>query len=135
VTEDSTETVGKKKAISAGTDLTIDVTSNMVTMVGASQTEEIQVDKKIKVGSKIVIECGDAKVTIEKNGDIKVEGKAISLIATGDVKVESSGKVEVKATGDVKVEASGKVEVKGSGPIDLNASGPVKVKGTNVGIN
>ena len=135
VTEDSTETVGKKKAISAGTDLTIDVTSNMVTMVGASQTEEIEVDKKIKVGSKIVIACGDAKVTIEKNGDIKVEGKAISLIATGDVKVESSGKVEVKATGDVKVEASGKVEVKGSGPIDLNASGPVKVKGTNVGIN
>jgi type VI secretion system secreted protein VgrG len=135
VTGDSSETVGKSRALSAGKDYAIDVTGNMTLKVGSSSSENVELEKTVTVGSKISIVCGDAKVTIEKNGNVTVEGANISVKSSGDVKVESSGKVEVKSSGDVKVEASGKVEVKGSGPMDLNASGPVKVKGSNVGIN
>ena len=135
VGEDASESIGKSLSVTVGTDHDLDVSGDASLTVGGSRTTSIKLDDTLKVDSKIVIECGSAKVTIEKNGNITVEGAALSIKSSADVKLEASGKVQVKASGDVSVEASGKVEIKGSGPIDLNASGPVKVKGANVGIN
>jgi type VI secretion system secreted protein VgrG len=135
VGDDSSESVGKTRSLSAGKDYAIDVTANMSTAVGSNQTTDVSLEKKLTVGEKLTIVCGDATVTIEKSGAVTIAGKDLSVKATGDVKVEATGKVSVKSSGDVKVEATGKVEVKGSGPMELNASGAVKVKGANVGIN
>jgi type VI secretion system secreted protein VgrG len=135
VADDSSESVGKTRSLSAGKDYAIDVTANMSTAVGSNQTTDVSLEKTLTVGEKLTIVCGDARVTIEKSGAVTIEGKDLSVKATGDVKVEATGKVSVKSSGDVKVEATGKVEVKGSGPMELNASGAVKVKGANVGIN
>lgn len=135
VGEDSSESVGKTRSLSAGKDYAIDVTANMSTTVGSNQSTDVSLEKTLTVGEKLTITCGDAKVTIEKSGAITIEGKDLSVKASGDVKVEATGAVSVKSSGDVKVEATGKVEVKGSGPMELNASGAVKVKGANVGIN
>ena len=133
--EDSTESVGKTKTLSAGKDYAIAVTANLSTTVGGNQSSDVSLEKTLTVGEKLTITCGDAKVTIEKSGAITIEGKDLSIKATGDVKVEATGQVDVKSSGDVKVEATGKVLVKGSGPMELNASGAVKVKGANVAIN
>ena len=86
-------------------------------------------------GDRIAAVYDDRYAEVPFGGDVSVEAQNLSVVASGDVKLESSGKVDVKSTGDVKVDASGKVEVKSSGAVDLNASGAVKVKGTNVGIN
>jgi type VI secretion system secreted protein VgrG len=135
VTENSGESVGKARTLSVGTDYSIDVSGNMSTTVGSNQSEKVELEKTLEVGSKLTIKVGDATVTIEKNGDVTVQGANLSVKTTGDVKVESSGKVDVKASGDVNVEASGKVAVKSSGTMDVNASGAVKLKGASVGIN
>ncbi|MFO0617557.1 MAG: type VI secretion system tip protein TssI/VgrG [Polyangiaceae bacterium] len=135
VGKDATETIGTDKAVSVGKDYNVDVAANLNEKIGANHSTEVELVKSIKVGDKLTIVVGDAKITIEKSGDITVEGKNLSVKSSGDTKVESSGKVEVKATGDVAVESSGKVDVKSSGPMQVNASGPVKVKGAQVGIN
>ncbi len=135
VGDDSSESVGKNKKVSAGKDYSIAVSGSMSTKVGSDQRIEVELKRELVVGEKITITCGDTKVTIAKNGDVKVEGGKLDVKATGDVKLESQGKVELKASGDVKIESTGKVEVKGSGPVDVNASGAVKLKGTSVGIN
>ncbi|MEP7125774.1 MAG: type VI secretion system tip protein TssI/VgrG, partial [Byssovorax sp.] len=135
VGDDSTESVGKTRSLSAGKDYAIDVTSNMTTGVGSNQTTDVKLNKTLTVGEKLTITCGDATITVEKGGAITIDGKDLTVKASGKVNVEATGDVSVKSSGAVKVEATGKVEVKGSGPMELNASGAVKVKGANVGIN
>ena len=133
--ENDAVTIAKALTTTVGTDYGLDVTGDMTTAVGSNQSEDVKLEKTITVGNKLTITVGDAKVTVEKNGNVTIEGAAISIKATGDVKVEADGKVEVKATGDVKVESSGKVDVKSSGATNVEASGAVKVKGSNVAIN
>lgn len=134
--EDSSETTGKSKSLTVGTDYTVEVSGGMSTTVKGSQAEDVKAEKTITVAEKLTITVGSATVTVEKNGNVTIDGAKLTVTGSGDVKVESSGgKVEVKASGDVKVEASGKVELKSSGATDVNASGPVKLKGANVAIN
>ena len=133
--EDSSESVGKTRTLRAGKDYAIAVTAGMSTTVGSNQSTEVSLEKTLTVGEKLTITCGDATVTIEKSGAITIAGKDLTVKATGDVKVEATGQVDVKSSGDVKVESTGRVLVKGSGPMELNASGAVKVKGANVAIN
>ena len=49
----------------------------------------------------------------EKNGDITVQCKNITVKGKGPIQVQGK-KIEVKSDGDVDVKASGKVKVKGS---------------------
>jgi len=51
----------------------------MSTKVSASQSEEIALDKTVKVGGKLVIACGAATVTIDKSGMITVEGTGLAV--------------------------------------------------------
>ena len=133
--ENATEKTGKAKTLTVGTDYTIDVSGDRTTTVAGNHTEEVKLEKSITVGNKLTIKVGDATITVEKNGNVTIEGATLEVKATADVKVTATGKVEVKATGDVKVESSGKVDVKASGSANVEASGPVKVKGAQVGIN
>jgi len=133
--ENTSDTIGKAMTTSVGTDYGLDIKGDMTTAVGSNQSEDVKLEKTITVGNKLTITVGDAKVTVEKNGNITVEGATLAIKASADVKIEAGGKVEVKATGDVKVESSGKVEVKSSGATNVEASGAVKVKGSNVAIN
>ena len=143
VAVDSTEEIGGEAALSVGKSLAATVAKNYGLQVGVDSailidgnaSENVKLEKTLTVGEKLVITCGDSTVTIQKDGTITISGKDLTLKATGDLKVDATGKVEVKATGDVKVDSSGKVEVKASGAASLDASGDVKVKGSNVTIN
>src|SRR5208283_1238010 len=112
----------------------IDLSADLATTVGGSATEEVKLDKHVKAGSTVVIVCGDSTISIDKSGNVKVEGKNLKVSIDGPVKVEAQS-LEVSSSGEVKVSATGSVAVKGSGPMSIEASGMVKLKGANVGIN
>ena len=133
--QDMSFSVGGKLAVAVTAAVALDMSADMALTVGGASTEEVKLDKTIKVGSKVVLQCGDTTITVEKNGAVKIEGKNIAIDAGGGPIKLSGQSIAVSSSGEVKIEASGKVEVKGSGQMNIDASGPVKLRGANVGIN
>ncbi len=107
LTVDGNQTVAVKKSVQ----LTVDKDRQVI--IKGDAKEDVTKEKTIVVGKKMIIECGKAKVVIEKDGKIGIEGKDISIKGKGDIKIEGK-KLEVKSKGGVKVKASGAVKVKGS---------------------
>jgi type VI secretion system secreted protein VgrG len=134
VTKDTSVSLDAKLDLAVTAKTTVDLKADLVTTVGGSASEDVKLDKHVKAGSSVVIECGDSKITIDKQGNVKVEGKNLKVSIDGPAKVEAQ-KLEVSSSGDVKVTASGNVAVSSSGPMKIDASGPVKLKGAQVGIN
>ena len=54
-----------------------------VTNVGSVSLENVGTYKKIAVGEEFVIECGDAKLVMKKDGTILLLGTTFNFIATG----------------------------------------------------
>jgi type VI secretion system secreted protein VgrG len=52
----------------------------------------------ISVADSITIKTGDASITMKKNGDIQIKGN--------NLKLEGSGKIQVKAASDVNIKGS-----------------------------
>jgi type VI secretion system secreted protein VgrG len=102
---DESTDVGGSQSINVGGDRNIGVGGNQVTNVGAA--------KAVIAGKEVSIQCGDASILIEKNGNITVSGKQIAIKGTGPIDIEGS-KIQVKSDGTVKVEGSGAVTIKGS---------------------
>ncbi len=134
VTKDTAVSLSAKLALSVTAKTTVDLSADLATTVGGSATEEVKLDKSIKAGSTVTIECGSSKITIDKSGNVKIEGTNLAVSINGPTKIEAQ-QLEVTSSGDVKVSATGTVSVKGSGPMSIEASGAVKLKGANVGIN
>ncbi len=134
VGEDVSETVGKSKTVTIGADLKVEVKADAKAKVGGSAQCTVELDAAVKAGSRVVVECGDATITIDQGGKVAVSAKSLELKSSGPLKLDGQD-IAVTSSGNVKIEASGPVEVKGSGPMNLDASGPVKVRGANVGIN
>ena len=97
VTGDHEETVEGEYKLTVEKDITFAGSANM--------TEDIAEERTIIVGKKLTIECGEAKVTIESDGKIEIEGADITVKGSGKVKVEGD-EIEVKASGKCKVEGS-----------------------------
>ena len=59
-----------------------------------------KVDKKyvLDVGDEITIKCGDAQISMKKDGTITIKGKDITL--------DGSGKINAKAGGDITMKGS-----------------------------
>ena len=134
VTKDTAVSLAAKLSLSVTAKTAIDLSADLATTVGGSATEEVKLDKHVKAGSSVVIVCGDSTISIDKSGNVKVEGKNLKVSIDGPVKVDAQS-LEVSSSGEVKVSATGSVAVKGSGPMSIEASGAVKLKGANVGIN
>ncbi|MCC6552279.1 MAG: type VI secretion system tip protein VgrG [Polyangiaceae bacterium] len=115
----SEETVSGDKNVSVDGSYSIAVSQKMSTTVGGDLEEDVQKNKKVTVGEKYELTCGDGKVTVEKNGNITIEGKDITI----------------KGSGNIVVEAGGKIAIKSGGPVDLEASGAVTVKASSVSMN
>jgi type VI secretion system secreted protein VgrG len=132
-----TENVGAAKTVNVGAAFSINVGAMMSTVVGASDSTSVSANQSITVGGnqstsvgknqntqvggemgvvvakKVVVTCGQASITLEKNGKITVSGKDITVNGSGDVVVKAKN-VNVKSDGKVNVKASGNVAVKGS---------------------
>jgi type VI secretion system secreted protein VgrG len=90
---DQTISVGSNRTISVGSDQTISVGSNQTGSVGADRStsvggnETLEVGKKIAIsaGDEIMLKTGDATITMQKNGDITIKGKQITITGSGNV--------------------------------------------------
>lgn len=109
-----TVNVGANQAVSVGVNRSVDVGSKLSTNVGADEARSVTngrstsvgKDDALKVGKNLVIDAGDsvtiktgdASITMNKDGTIVIKGK--------DIKVEGSGKINVKASSDVVIKGS-----------------------------
>jgi uncharacterized protein involved in type VI secretion and phage assembly len=70
--------------------------------------------------NKILIDSKDNKLTVELEGDVKLQSK---------------GKIEIEASSDISLEAKGSMSLKAMSGMDIEASGSVKVKGATIELN
>jgi type VI secretion system secreted protein VgrG len=113
-----TEHVTGGKNVSIGESYTLSVEKDAAVAIDGKATEDVGKEKTVTVGTTYTLTCGDAKITLKKNGDIEIQGKQIKIDGSGPVKVHGS-KLEVESDGTVKVQASGSVKVTG-GTVDIN---------------
>jgi type VI secretion system secreted protein VgrG len=98
--------VGKNVSLQIGEDNAVKIGKNDTLDVGESRTAKVAKDDSLKVGKNLVIDAGDtvtlktgsASITMKKDGTIVIKGK--------DVKIEGSGKINVKASSDVAIKGS-----------------------------
>ncbi|MFO0615862.1 MAG: type VI secretion system tip protein TssI/VgrG [Polyangiaceae bacterium] len=114
----STLKVGKEMTTTVSGEYKLNVDKDHSVAVSGSSSEDVEKKKTVQVGETYTLECGDGKITVQKNGDIVIEGKSIKIKGSGPITVEGS-KLKVKTDGTVDVDAGGAVKVKG-GTVDLN---------------
>ena len=128
-----TVSVGANQTTSVGGDHKVTVSKNQTTTVSGDRTTTVSKNDTLKASKKIVIDAGDevliqtgqASITMKKDGTIVIKGKSITL--------DAMQKVESKAM-NIKAEASTKNEVKGA-MVTVEASGINTIKGSLVKIN
>jgi type VI secretion system secreted protein VgrG len=98
VGKDETVTVGANRTENVGKDETVQIGEDRAHSVGKNDTLSVGKNLAIVAGDEIVIKTGSASITMQKNGDIMIRGKNIS--------VQGSGKVNVKASSDITMKGS-----------------------------
>ena len=101
-----TESVGKDEKIMIGGDRTESVAKDEALSIKGSQSKTVGKDESVdvgknfslKAGDQISLVCGDASITMKKDGTILIEGK--------DIGITGSGKITAKAASDVVVKGS-----------------------------
>jgi type VI secretion system secreted protein VgrG len=109
----SRRTVGADESVTIDGSSTTEIAKSSTTSVGGDATTNVDGSYALTVGESYQLECGDAKVTVKKNGDITIEGKKIIVKGSGPIEVTGS-KLKVKSDGSVDVDASGTVQIKGA---------------------
>jgi type VI secretion system secreted protein VgrG len=122
----ATSIAGKSETSISG-EQTVDVSGALTVTIGGDHADETSGERKIKAATKVTVECGSAKVTIESGGKITIEG--------GEISVTASDKMTLKASSKLDVESSGPLNVKASGPAKVESSAAVTVKGSVVKVN
>lgn len=98
VAEDSSETVGGGKNVHVAENLTTNAGKNIVLSAskhlnistGESLNASVGKQASVIVADKMTLKCGDATVTITKNGDVTIKAKKLSVKASGDVVVKGA---------------------------------------------
>ncbi|RWO33498.1 MAG: type VI secretion system tip protein VgrG [Mesorhizobium sp.] len=106
IAKDQGSTVGGGRTASIGKDDSTTVTGAHQLTVKKSSSIGITDDGTMKVGKKLVIDAGDeiliqtgsAKIMMKKDGTIAIEGK--------DISVKASGKINIKASSDITMKGS-----------------------------
>ncbi len=95
---DQSESVGGGVSVSVGKDRSSSIAGGET--LGVGKDMGIKVGKKfvLEVADEITLKCGDAEVTMKKDGTISIKGK--------DITMNGSGKITVKADGDIKMTGS-----------------------------
>jgi len=99
-------TIGKDRSLSVSGGHTITVSKDENRTIDGQQALKVAKDGLINIGKKMSITVGDqltikvgkASITMKKDGTITIDGK--------DIKLNASGKIDIKASGDVKIKGS-----------------------------
>lgn len=67
-------------------------------MMNVGKDMGVKVGKKfvLDVTDEITLKCGDAQVTMKKDGTITIKGKDISFTASGKINAKADGNVNIK---------------------------------------
>jgi len=93
-----TTTVGGSRSSTVAKDEKVTIGGGRTQTVGKSDSLKISNKLVIDAGDEITIKTGDAMIVMKKNGDITIKGK--------NLKLDGSGKVNVKASSDVAIKGS-----------------------------
>jgi type VI secretion system secreted protein VgrG len=101
-----THSVAKDESLSVGAHQSVRVGKSETRTVGEDRTTTVGKDDSLSVAKKLAVEAGDAvllqtgaaSITMKKDGTIVIKGK--------NIKIEGSGKIDVKASSDVTIKGS-----------------------------
>jgi type VI secretion system secreted protein VgrG len=114
LTVDGTQThkIGASQSTTIGAGQTVKITNDLGEEIGGGHTESVTADRTatikgndaITVGKafsleateSITLKTGDASITMHKNGNIEISGKAVTITASGDYGVEAKGNASMK---------------------------------------
>ncbi len=101
---DESMTVGGNQSETVSGDVALKIGKGRATDIANAEMVNVGKDMGIKVGKKFVLDvtdeitlkCGDAQVTMKKDGTITIKGKDISLIGSGKINAKADGNVTIK---------------------------------------
>ncbi|NOH51239.1 type VI secretion system tip protein VgrG, partial [Vibrio rotiferianus] len=85
------ETVGAAKALSIGAGYQVSVGASKNVSVGLTYTEQVGMLRKVDVGKRFELVCGESKLVMNADGTILISGNKVSI--SGNKKVEVDGKI------------------------------------------
>jgi phage protein D/phage baseplate assembly protein gpV len=88
----------------------------------------------VPAGQPVTIKAGDTKVELDKQGNITLSGKKITIAAEMDVEI-SGLNVKLKSNANLEGAAGAALKMSANATADLSASGPTSIKGAMVTIN
>jgi len=98
VGKDERTSISEKRIEEVGTDEEVTISKNRTHSVGEKDSLSVGKDLVIDAGDSISLTTGDASITLKKDGTILISGK--------DIKLDGSGKIDVKASSDVTIKGS-----------------------------
>ncbi len=90
--------IGKNRSTTIGNDDELKVEKKRIVTIGEDDDLKVEKNLVIDVGDQITWKCGKASIVMKKDGTITIEGKDLTL--------KASGKIGVKASKDVKIKGS-----------------------------
>lgn len=101
---DEAMTVGGNQTETVSGDVALKVGKGRATDIADAEMVNVGKDMGVKVGKKFVLDvtdeitlkCGDAQVTMKKDGTITIKGKDISLTASGKINAKADGNITMK---------------------------------------
>jgi type VI secretion system secreted protein VgrG len=98
VAKDQQLDVGAGRSTTVAKDDVLNVDGNWTISVSKGETLEIGGKLTIDVAEEITIKTGSASISMKKNGDITISGKAITVNASADGTVKAGGNLTLKGT-------------------------------------
>ncbi|MEM9319506.1 MAG: type VI secretion system tip protein TssI/VgrG [Pseudomonadota bacterium] len=114
IASDDSWTIGSSQGVTIGSDQTVSMGGQQSVTIGASWAQSVAEDASMGIGGdwmigvgatlsataedEINLICGDASITLKKDGTITLKGKDISL--------DASGKINLKASSDITLKGS-----------------------------
>jgi len=148
--KDLTSNVKHDEKATVGNDRTREVKNNEKVTVGNDRTREVKNNETVdigkqfhlKVGDEIIIETGQSKIVMKKNGDVTITCMNLEMKASQSVKINGQTQVQVKSldvkvdgqtsvavTSGVNMKVEGKMTKVEGVMLDLSGSGIAKLKG------
>ena len=101
---DESMTVGGNQTENVSGDVALKVAKGRATDITNAEMVNVGKDMGVKVGKKFILDvtdeitlkCGDAQVTMKKDGTITIKGKDISLTASGKINAKADGNITMK---------------------------------------
>ncbi|MDH5546762.1 MAG: type VI secretion system tip protein VgrG [Gammaproteobacteria bacterium] len=132
VGKNETVSIGENQTLSVGKNRTVDVGKNETISIGDSQTISVAKDQNEDIGKAVSLTIGDKRTTQVGKDDMLDVGKKYTLVAADEITLKT-GKASIVMKKDGTITIKGKdIKIEGTGKINVKASKDVVLKGSKV---